>query len=81
MPVGEVAAHVDSIDVVCPFSAKSELAVLQVLALLRRLDEARAALADGRWRQPVGRSLLGTTTALVGLGAIGTAVARRIAAG
>jgi len=37
-----------------------------------------------RWRpggggQPVGRSLLGTTTVLVGLGAIGTAVARRLA--
>jgi phosphoglycerate dehydrogenase-like enzyme len=44
----------------------AELAVLHVLALLRRLDEARAALADGGWGQPVGQSLLGTTTALVG---------------
>lgn len=128
-PPGELAAYVDSVDVVCPFGAKisaeviargrfgliqqygvgldrvavdaateagvwvcrlpgdqtgnadsvAELAVLQVLALLRRLDEARAALADGRWGQPVGQSLLGTTTVLVGLGAIGTAVARRLA--
>jgi phosphoglycerate dehydrogenase-like enzyme len=128
-PSGELAAYVDSVDVVCPFGAKisaeviargrfgliqqygvgldrvavdaateagvwvcrlpgdqtgnadsvAELAVLQVLALLRRLDEARAALADGRWGQPVGQSLLGTTTVLVGLGAVGTAVASRLA--
>ncbi|HLU57997.1 MAG TPA: NAD(P)-dependent oxidoreductase [Pseudonocardia sp.] len=57
----------------------AELAVLHVLALPRRLDDARSALAAGRWGQPVGRSLLGTTTVLVGLGVIGTAVARRLA--
>jgi phosphoglycerate dehydrogenase-like enzyme len=67
---GDLTANADSV---------AELAVLHVLALLRRLDESRAALADGRWGQPVGRSLLDTTTVLVGLGAVGTAVARRLA--
>jgi phosphoglycerate dehydrogenase-like enzyme len=58
----------------------AELAVLHVLALARRLDEARAALAEDRWpERPVGRSLLDSTVLIVGLGAIGTAVARRLA--
>ncbi|HEY2204297.1 MAG TPA: NAD(P)-dependent oxidoreductase [Pseudonocardia sp.] len=57
----------------------ADLAVLHVLAALRRLDEARAAPSRGGWGEPMGRSLLGTTTLLVGLGAIGTAVARRLA--
>jgi phosphoglycerate dehydrogenase-like enzyme len=127
-PAGELAAHLDGVDVVCPFGAAvsaeaiargrfgliqqygvgldrvavdaateagvwvcrlpgdrtgnadsvAEMAVLHVLALLRRLDDARAGLAAGRWGQPVGRSLLGTTTVLVGLGAIGSAAARRL---
>ena len=58
----------------------AELAVLQLLALLRRLDEARAALVDGRWEsRPTGGSLLGATVAIVGLGAIGFALAHRLA--
>lgn len=57
----------------------AEVVVLHVLALLRRLDDSRAALAGGRWGQPIGRSLLGSTTVLVGLGGIGTAVAHRLA--
>lgn len=57
----------------------AELVVLHVLALLRRLDDSRAVLADGGWGQPVGRSLVGSTTVLVGLGGIGTAVAHRLA--
>jgi phosphoglycerate dehydrogenase-like enzyme len=57
----------------------AELAVLLVLAAMRRLDEVRAAFRQGRWGQPVGTSLTGTTTSLIGLGAIGTAVAARLA--
>ncbi len=57
----------------------AELAVLLLLAAMRRLDEVRAAFREQRWGQPPGRSLTGTTTALVGLGAIGTAVAARLA--
>lgn len=58
----------------------AELAVLHLLALARRLDESRAVLAERRWPdRPVGRSLLDATVLIVGLGAIGVAVARRLA--
>jgi len=68
---GDVSGNADS----C-----AELAVLHLLALFRRLDESRAALAESRWpHRPVGRSLLGTTVLIVGLGAIGAALASRLA--
>jgi phosphoglycerate dehydrogenase-like enzyme len=68
---GDAAANADSV---------AEIAVLHLLALTRRLDEARAALAARRWEQrPTGGSLLGATVVIVGLGAIGAAVARRLA--
>lgn len=58
----------------------AELGILLLLALARRLDEARAAVREGRWfERPVGRSLLDSTVLIVGLGAIGVAVARRLA--
>ena len=68
---GEAGGNADSV---------AELAVLQLLALLRQLDDARAALVDGRWdSRPTGGSLLGATVAIVGLGAIGSALAVRLA--
>jgi len=68
---GEVSGNADS----C-----AELAVLHLLALARKLDESRAVLAQRRWPdRPIGRSLLDATVLIVGLGAIGTAVARRLA--
>jgi phosphoglycerate dehydrogenase-like enzyme len=68
---GDTGGNADSV---------AELAILQLLALSRRLDEARSALAEGRWLdRPVGRSLLESTVLIVGLGAIGAAVARRLA--
>jgi phosphoglycerate dehydrogenase-like enzyme len=58
----------------------AELAVLHLLALARRLDESRAILAARSWPdRPLGRSLLDSTVLIVGLGAIGTALARRLA--
>ncbi len=130
-PRSEVARHLDGVDVLCPFGAMidaaileagtfglvhqygvglekvdipratelgvwaarvpgelggnasgvAEIAMLFVLALRRRLDDARAALAtSGGWNsRPTGRSLDGATVAVVGLGAIGVAVADRFA--
>ncbi|HUZ25369.1 MAG TPA: NAD(P)-dependent oxidoreductase [Streptosporangiaceae bacterium] len=67
---GDIGGNADSV---------AELAVLHLLALSRRLDESRAALAQGRWTdRPTGRSLLDATVLIVGLGAIGGAVARRL---
>jgi phosphoglycerate dehydrogenase-like enzyme len=58
----------------------AELALLHLLALVRRFEAARAALVGRRWEQrPTGGSLLGSTVLIVGLGAIGDAVARRLA--
>jgi phosphoglycerate dehydrogenase-like enzyme len=57
----------------------AELAMLQLLALVRRLDDARAALADRTWdARPTGGSLLGSTVVVVGLGSIGSALALRL---
>ncbi|GGL52383.1 3-phosphoglycerate dehydrogenase [Microlunatus endophyticus] len=56
----------------------AEMAVAQILMAIRRMDESRAAVATGWW-QPISASLLGSTVAIVGLGAIGTAVAQRLA--
>jgi len=58
----------------------AELAVLQLLALIRRLDDARAALRTGNWdSRPTGGSLYGMTVAIIGLGAIGVSLAKRLA--
>jgi phosphoglycerate dehydrogenase-like enzyme len=68
---GDAAGNADS----C-----AELAVLHLLALARRLDESRTVLTERRWTErPVGRSLLDATVLIVGLGAIGVALARRLA--
>jgi phosphoglycerate dehydrogenase-like enzyme len=67
---GDASGNADSV---------AEIAVLHLLALARRLDESRAALAEQRWAgRPVGMSLVDATVLIVGLGAIGTAVARRL---
>jgi phosphoglycerate dehydrogenase-like enzyme len=67
---GDAGGNADSV---------AELAVLLLLALARRLDETRLALAERRWSsRPVGLSLVDSTVLIVGLGTIGTAVARRL---
>ena len=68
---GHLSGNADSV---------AELAVLQLLALIRRLDDARAALRAGDWdSRPTGGSLYGMTVAIIGLGAIGLALAQRLA--
>ena len=68
---GDVGGNADSV---------AELAILHLLALVRRLRDAQATLVSRRWeRRPTGGSLAGATVAIVGLGAIGTALARRLA--
>jgi phosphoglycerate dehydrogenase-like enzyme len=58
----------------------AEHAVALLLALARRLPEAPNGFEPGRWGEPAGRSLAGTTACVVGAGAIGTQIARRLAA-
>ena len=56
----------------------ADTAVLLTLAALRRLDQSRQALADGRWGEPAGRTLSGRTVVVVGLGDVGERVVARL---
>ncbi|HEY2441580.1 MAG TPA: NAD(P)-dependent oxidoreductase, partial [Streptosporangiaceae bacterium] len=68
---GDAGGNADSV---------AELALLQMLALTRRLDQAREALWNQRWEQrPLGGTLLGSTILIVGLGSIGEALVARLA--
>jgi phosphoglycerate dehydrogenase-like enzyme len=58
----------------------AEHAITLLLGLARRLPEARNGFQAGHWGEPSGRSLAGTTTVVIGLGSIGTEIARRLAA-
>ena len=58
----------------------AEHALALLLALARRLPEASKGFEPGRWGQPAGRSLTGTAACIIGAGAIGTEIARRLAA-
>src|SRR6476659_2175909 len=57
----------------------AEHAVLLLLALLRRLPEAPCGFDPGRWGDPPGEALAGSTVCIVGLGAVGSELARRLA--
>jgi phosphoglycerate dehydrogenase-like enzyme len=57
-------------------TAVAELALFLMLALLRRLPEARAAFADARIGEPIGRELGGRRLGIVGMGKTGSALAR-----
>jgi phosphoglycerate dehydrogenase-like enzyme len=56
----------------------AEHAIALLLALARRLPEASKGFEPGRWGEPAGRSLAGTAACIVGAGAIGTEIARRL---
>lgn len=58
--------------------AVGEIAVLHLLSLSRRFGEARAAVDGGRLGEPVGTTLQGARVVVLGLGAIGRAVAWRL---
>ena len=60
--------------------AVAEHAVALLLALARRFPEAPRGFEAGRWGQPAGRSLAGTTACVIGAGTVGTQIALRLAA-
>jgi glyoxylate reductase len=67
-------------------AATADLAFGLMLAARRRILEGDAIVRDGRWETPwsagpfLGREVSGATLAVIGLGRIGSAVARRAAA-
>lgn len=58
--------------------AVAEVAILHVLLLLRRYDLARRSIADRLVGEPTGNVLAGKTAAVIGVGAIGGLVMRRL---
>ncbi|MBN9738412.1 MULTISPECIES: phosphoglycerate dehydrogenase [unclassified Pseudonocardia] len=57
--------------------AVADLAFALLLSLARRIPQAHASTAAGRWERFFGPELAGRTLAVVGFGRIGRAVARR----
>ena len=57
--------------------AVADLAVGFMFALARSIPEAHAKLRAGEWPRVMGKSVWGATAGIIGLGAIGKAVARR----
>jgi phosphoglycerate dehydrogenase-like enzyme len=55
-----------------------EVAVLHLLAVMRRLRESAKAVADGRLGEPLGTPLIDASLVVLGLGAVGQAVVRRL---
>jgi phosphoglycerate dehydrogenase-like enzyme len=56
----------------------AEHAVLLLLALLRQLPESPSGFDPGHWGDPPGEALAGSTICIVGLGALGSELARRL---
>jgi D-3-phosphoglycerate dehydrogenase / 2-oxoglutarate reductase len=57
----------------------AELTLALILALARQIPEAAAATQQGRWPRLAGISLQGKTIGILGLGAIGKQLVRRLA--
>jgi D-3-phosphoglycerate dehydrogenase len=58
----------------------ADLAFSHLLLLARRTHELHASVLDGGWAQIRGRTLAGMTAGILGLGSVGSAIARRAAA-
>lgn len=58
----------------------ADLAISHLLMLARRTHELHASVLDGGWAQIQGRTLAGRTAGVLGLGSVGSAIARRAAA-
>ncbi len=56
----------------------AELTLMHMLLLARRWRESQAAFAERRVWEPMGGTLLGRTACVIGLGDLGTAIAKRL---
>ena len=54
----------------------AELTLALMQAIMRRIPQSERDLRAGRWRQPVGEVLYGKTLGIIGLGRVGSQVAR-----
>jgi D-3-phosphoglycerate dehydrogenase len=55
----------------------ADLALSHLLMLVRRSHQMDAAVREGGWLKPEGRTLAGLTAGVIGLGSIGQAIVRR----
>lgn len=62
-----------------PTQAVAEMTVGCLLSLIRQIPQMDRALHEGKWDKRVGRQLKGMTVLIVGLGRIGSAVAKLLA--
>jgi phosphoglycerate dehydrogenase-like enzyme len=60
--------------------ATAEHALFLMLAVARRIRECFSAFDRGRWGEPTGRGLTGSIALIVGLGRVGRALAKKLAA-
>ncbi len=60
--------------------AVSELVVALLLSLFRRLPQSLSLVANGEWRQVIGRQLSGRTIGIIGLGHVGKDLATLLGA-
>ena len=65
-------------DVSLNADSTAELAIFLILGLVRRVHECFRAFEKGAWGDPLGEVLLGGTALIVGLGRVGTALARKL---
>lgn len=56
----------------------AEHALMLMIMLSRRMDEAKTCFAESRFGQPIGQALLGKTVCIVGLGGLGRELAKRL---
>ena len=63
-----------------PSTGAAELTIGLILAVMRQIPAADAAMHAGQWTAPFGRELRGKTLGLIGLGGVGGHVARLAAA-
>jgi phosphoglycerate dehydrogenase-like enzyme len=76
---GILVANVPS-DLTGNAESTAEHALLLMLGAARRLHACRRMFEEGQWGYPVGDALIGRRALVVGLGRVGRALARRLAA-
>jgi phosphoglycerate dehydrogenase-like enzyme len=67
-------------DITANADSTAEHALFLMLAAARRIHECFTAFQEGLWGEPLGRALGGGTALIVGLGRVGKALARKLAA-
>jgi phosphoglycerate dehydrogenase-like enzyme len=74
IPVANVPGHEAPVHAECT----AEGGVFLMMACARRFKATQKALSDGEWGRPCGEALIGRKVLIIGLGAVGRALAKRL---